>query len=187
MKKLLMILGAGVLLANSASAVSLSWKSDAMSFDGTALKSLTTGITAYVVYLSSGSLSTSYKIDDDFSAASVGTVVSSVSKTSKGSAAVGTFQFDYGAYNNNDKFAMIVSYAASDGKTYWNVSETINTLSGISDELSTPTDWNTFAVNNSKGTPGTASGGSGWTAVPEPSTAALALAGLALLLKRRKA
>ena len=49
MKKLLMILGAGVLLANSASAVSLSWKSDAMSFDGTALKSLTTGITAYVV------------------------------------------------------------------------------------------------------------------------------------------
>ena len=29
--------------------------------------------------------------------------------------------------------------------------------------------------------------GGGWTAVPEPSTAALALAGLALLLKRRKA
>ena len=29
--------------------------------------------------------------------------------------------------------------------------------------------------------------GGGWAAVPEPSTAALALAGLALLLKRRKA
>ncbi len=79
-------------------------------------------------------------------------------------------------------FAMLVT-TVQDGKTYYWASDTYT----VSD---TDTNWNgtsqTYTMNV---TPANAMGANGekWTAVPEPSTAALALAGLALLLKRRKA
>ena len=187
MKKYLTIL-ALVGLVSSASAVSVEWKSAAVSFGGEVLKK-DTAVTGYLVYLASGSLASTYKIDDSFTAASVGTIVSSdTDGTSKGGNSQGVFQFDFGSYDNGDKFALVISYAAPDGKKYWNLSETINTLAGISDETSSPTEFSNFAVNSSSSsTPGKMSGGSGWTAVPEPSTAMLALAGLALLIKRRRA
>ena len=78
---------------------------------------------------------------------------------------------------------------SNEGKTYFNLSSSTYTMSGLSDELSTPTAAS-FAFNYGGPTESTkVSSGSGWVqaAVPEPSTAALALAGLALLLKRRKA
>ena len=77
---------------------------------------------------------------------------------------------------------------AAEGKTYYNLSTTTYTLSSIADNTSTETmstassfTWTTGEDSSSL------KAGGGWTAVPEPSTAALALAGLALLLKRRKA
>ena len=85
---------------------------------------------------------------------------------------------------------MLLSYT-KEGKTYYNISSTTYTLSGYTDATSTPDPYNltpsnqTYTMADASTTK--VSPGGGWTAVPEPSTAALALAGLALLLKRRKA
>ena len=163
----------------------------ALSFGETSLKK-NTDVMGYLVYLSSGSLATTYTIDDSFTAASVGTIVSTdTDGTNKGSASTASFQIEAGTYSNGDAFAFVASYTTG-GKTYWNISSTVQTLSGLddSDPRVNPAEWNSFAVNTAiASVPGKASGGSGWTAaaVPEPSTAMLALAGLALLIKRRKA
>ena len=172
-----------------ASAASVDWASAAMSFGDDSLKK-NPDVKGYIVYLSSGSLLSSYTIDDSFSASSVGTIVSSAEDgTTKGAYVFNSFNIDPSKYGNGDSFAFVASYV-SEGKTYWNLSSTINTLAGLddSDPRVNPTAWDDFEVASSvAGATGKLSGGGGWTAVPEPSTAALALAGLALLLKRRKA
>ena len=181
-------IAAFALFANLASGASVDWATAAMTFGEASLKK-DTGVTGYLVYLASGSLGASYTIDESFAASKVGTVVDSCEGTTKGSYVFGSFQIDSEKYGNGDSFAVVMSYV-SGGKTYWNLSETVNTLAGLdeTDPRVNPTEWTDFAVNSSvAGETGKASGGSGWTAVPEPSTAALALAGLALLLKRRKA
>ena len=83
----------------------------------------------------------------------------------------------------------MLSYV-SGGKTYYNLGSETYTVSGMADSTSSLNAFkpaaSTFSYgSSSEGT--SVSAGSGWVAVPEPSTAALALAGLALLLKRRKA
>ncbi len=176
-------------LASMANAASVDWTTGALSFGGTELKK-NTDVKGYLVYLSSGSLASTYTIDDSFSAASVGTVVASdTDGTNKGSLLTGSLSVTTLGYSNGDVFAFVASYKA-DGKTYWNISETLNTLSGVdpNDPTVSPADFTAYSMSSTvAGETGKASGGSGWTAVPEPSTAALALAGLALLLKRRKA
>ena len=186
MKKFVSALALMFAMTMTASAVSIAWSSSAVAFgSGDPLKK-DTGVTAYLVYLDSGSFGT-YKITDTFTAASIGTVVSTdTDGTNKGAASTGTFQFDYGSYVDGDKFGLVLSYA-SGGKTYWNLSENVQTLSGITSEIATPTAWDDYSVSTSVSASSSASAGSGWTAVPEPSTAMLALAGLALLLKRRRA
>lgn len=177
-----------VLTAVSVSATSVDWKSNALSFDTTELKK-STAVVGYLVYLTSGALSTSYKMDESFSAATVGTVVSTDSDgANKGGQVTGTAEWDYGTYVNGNAFALVLSYADSvSGKTYWQISSTVNKLSGISDETSIPTAFNNYDGSSTVSSGSSISAGGGWVAVPEPSTAALALAGLALLLKRRKA
>jgi len=81
----------------------------------------------------------------------------------------------------------------SEGKTYYNYSANIYTVSGIDPDVgdaSTLGDATfTFDMNTKTTLSGgqSATAGGGWTVVPEPSTAMLALAGLALLIKRRRA
>ena len=185
MKKLLS-LALVALIALSANAASIAWKSTALSFDGATLKS-NTSVVGYLIYLgNSASLDASYAITDSFDASSIGTVAQTDSNGTAKAGQVGeTLQFAFGSYQNNDAFALLVSYT-TEGKTYWNLSSTINSLSGLSDELSTPADFTTFAFNNATAENGTLKAGGGWTAVPEPASAMLALAGVAMLIRRRK-
>ena len=83
----------------------------------------------------------------------------------------------------------VLSYKSGDD-TYWNVSSSVYELTQANidalREDGTALPDSSFAFSNSVSS-GSGSVGGGWAQVPEPSTAALALAGLALLLKRRKA
>lgn len=185
MKKTFLAMAALAMMTTSASALSFQWSSNILKFDGSNLKSVT-DVTGYVLYLGSGVSTLESSYEGDSLPAVIGTQVDTKSATAATSKVLKTFEFDYGTYNNGDSFAMVVSYS-KDGEMYWNISETVYTLSGIADET-TDLSNAVFTFNNGTATPSSSvSTGGGWTAVPEPSTAALALAGLALLLKRRKA
>lgn len=182
---------AGILLASNSYGLSFNWGSSAaIKFDGTNLKS-TTDVTGYLFYLGSGeALDSSYGLSESGIDSSIGTQVSEKNKTSAYSKITGTYTFDVGSKVNGDTFAMLLVYTgAADGKTYYNLSSDVYTLSGIPEEnpdVATLSAAN-FTFSDGKSSSTSISGGGGWVAVPEPSTAALALAGLALLLKRRKA
>ena len=109
--------------------------------------------------------------------------------TSKMSKIQSSWTIDTDNYSNGDTFAVLLKYTgASDGKVYFNLSSALVTMEGVS--LDPPVNANntssafSYSTSSEKGK---LTAGGGWTAVPEPSTAALALAGLALLIKRRRA
>ena len=190
MKKTFLTIALMGMLASSASALSFNWGASSISFDGTVLKK-SEAVTGYLIYLSSGSYSTTTLTDtstgESIAKGIGGTLVSTSSTATSNAGKLTTkFSFDYGTYGNDDVFGMVLVY--NDGTdNYYNMSSSTYTLAGIADETSSPDAANfTFSFSNSD-KDGTLSSGGGWTAVPEPSTAALALAGLALLLKRRKA
>ena len=114
----------------------------------------------------------------------------SATGTTSKAANAGTYTLTEGSDKNGDVFGMLLSYT-SGGKTYYNIAATTYTLSGFADATSTVDSYKlaasamTYTTADASTTK--AAPGGGWTVVPEPSTAALALAGLALLLKRRKA
>ena len=94
-------------------------------------------------------------------------------------------------YDNGDAFALVMSYVSED-TTYWNISSVINTLSGLdsSDPRVNPADFNDYTASNTiVGKTGTLTAGSGWTAaaVPEPGIACMALLGIGMMIKRRRA
>ena len=191
MKKVLSLLAAFGLVA-SASAASLVWSVNAIAFNGATLKS-DTSLTAYLVYLGNGgSLADSY---DTATIASSLTTVSTASGTTSRGIATSTYNMtvdgDDWTVLNGDVYGVLLSYADSaSGKTYYNLASTTYTVSGIADERSSLSNYTLTAASQNYTTADDSStirAGGGWTAVPEPSTAALALAGLALLLKRRKA
>ena len=177
------------MLASVASALSFDWSTaDLVEYGGETLKNA--AVSGYVIYLESGSYATSYAINKDTTAESLansmGTVVGTTSGTTRKGLLTDTATFTYGTYKNDDVFGLLLAYTV-DSKTYFNIASSTYTLSNIADETSTPPDAE-FAVSFSgPSSKSSVSAGGGWTAVPEPSTAALALAGLALLLKRRKA
>ena len=187
MKKLVLTT---VILASAfaLNAASVAWKSFALSFGSDALKS-NSNVTGYLVLLSGSALASPYDFDDAFDASKVGTLVGSDEDgTSKGSLINGTL--DLTGASNGQTYALLAKYV-SDGKTYWNLSSTVNTLSGLDpdDIRVNPAAWDNFAFGNTVvGESATLTAGAGWTlAVPEPATGALALAGVALLFKRRRA
>ena len=173
--------------AVSAQAAQIAWNLTAIKFDGSTITSAGTEFTASLFYLGNGgSLATTYT-KADIEALNV---VESVSGTNTKGANNGTYTLTVGSDKNGDVFGMLLSYTTG-GKTYYNISSTTYTLSGFADATSTVDKYNLTAANMTYTTADAsttkASPGGGWTVVPEPSTAALALAGLALLLKRRKA
>ena len=188
-------------ITTSASAVTLSWASaTAMKFDGSNLKS-DTGVSGYLIYLGTSDLADSYSVTKSSTAETIISSIGTNTGSSKtGSNAMsklsGSFDFNYsdGYANDSSKFALLLTYV-KDGTTYFNLSSAAYTLSGGNDEdvanqipLQDPNNASFAFSYGSAGESKTLSKGGGWTvAVPEPSTAMLALAGLALLIKRRRA
>jgi hypothetical protein len=186
MKKLLS-LALVALVAISAQAAFIEWSTVAITFGGTTLKN-NTSVAGYLIALDGSSLAT-YDLVEGFSATSIGTVVESKSGTPKSGKFTGNS--DISAYSNGDAFAFLITY--NDGTdTYYNLSSTVNVLAGLdpTDSTVAPATWGNFAVNGAMNeTAGTLTAGGGWTkavAVPEPASAMLALAGVAMLIRRRK-
>ena len=184
MKKLIIL--ATVLMAGFANAASISWQLNTaakVTFDGS---SVAKKGTAYVVFLGSDTLS-GLSYADVIAKTQVGdSYTTSLGQVTKKNVAVDSV-------DGLGNYAFYMTYEA-DNKTYYNVSTTVYSLTAANvDALlneGTMLPASSFAFTDSK--PGTtmatasASGG-GWVAVPEPASAALALAGLAMLIKRRKA
>ncbi len=181
-----------------ASAVTLAWSAAGVKFDGNTLKS-STDVTGYLIYLGTSSYADSYAVSKESTVdsviSSIGTKVDTKNKTSAVGKISGAWTFDYGdTYSNGDNFAVLLTYVSS-GTTYYNLASAVVTLAGGNDvDLSTdtpatdPSDVSASFSFATAGEKNSLSKGGGWTvAVPEPSTAMLALAGLALLIKRRRA
>ncbi len=188
MKKDILTLFVVAACATSVQAASITWSAASVKFGTTALKS-SSAVTGYLVYLGyNGTLANSYSLSDLPNIAS-GKVAEKTGTSAMSQLSGGDFDVPVDTYKNGDNFAMLLSF--NDGKkTWWNLSSTVYTIAGLADATST--------LEAAKFGPGfdyattTASGssvakGGGWVAVPEPSTAMLALAGLALLIKRRRA
>ena len=185
------------LMATTASAVTFNWAATGVSFEGSRLNN-STAVTGYLIYLTE-SFADSYTVTKSSTAdsiiSSIGQKVDSKSKTSAVGKINGEWTFNYSdGYSNGNSFAVLLTYT-NEGKTYFNLSSAVITLEGGNDAdvaSQTPaTDPTAKTASFSFATAGEKNSiakGGGWTiAVPEPSTAALALAGLAMLLKRRKA
>ena len=181
MKKLLVFSILALAVCAQAATVKWNWKSDAVvKFDSTSVGG---NATAYLLFIGDESVS-KYTFNEYVEMAS-----SAVTTASTKVGKVNTSGVTVDATPGN--FVTMLSYKSGDD-TYWNVSSSVYTLtqSGIDDltNSGTPLPDSSFSFSNTvKTEAGSGTVGGGWAMVPEPSTAALALAGLALLLKRRKA
>ena len=184
MKKALIL--ATLLVAGATQAATLTWgwkSSAAVKFDTTALGSAGT---AYLLFIGNDS------VNDYTFAQYVAMASDDTSDQYVTSAATKVGKINVAAVQTQDtpgNFVSVLSFV-SEGKTYWNVSSSVYELTAANikalDEEGTALPDSSFAFSSSVSS-GSGSVGGGWAQVPEPSTAALALAGLALLLKRRKA
>jgi len=193
MKKTIAII-VSTLMAFGSHAASFSWGtgSTKVAFDGS---TLTSGATVYLVQLSDSGLNDLYTISYD--APGSITPAASVQNTAPMTTGrnVGAVSATYRDNNlaNGMKYGAYITY--NDGTdTWYNFSSSLYEVSGLvngTEILST-----TFAFDFGTKTEITADGmtPSGWTkiniaspSVPEPATGALALAGVALLFRRRKA
>lgn len=186
MKKLLS-LAAIALVAGAASAVTMQWSTaSAVQFGGSNLKS-NNNVTGYLIALSA--FEDSYTLDDTFDFSDVGTKVDDKVGTSAMSKVNKTWTIDTDQYGNGDTFALLLKYV-KDGDTYWNLSSNFATISGMTVDPPVNAANTTNAFSYGTGTEGILTAGGGWSKVkpvPEPATGALALAGIALLFRRRKA
>lgn len=181
MKKLLSLLFL-VSLTISVNAATFKWASSAISFGSDKVKK---DATAYLIFIGDKTLgSEGYTFDDIIAK----TALKSTSTTSMSKISVDPV--DSGS-NNVGNFVSYVTFT-SGTDTYYNVSSSTYTITAAQYQALmnegtslADTDFAFSSTVNAKGTPGTIGGG--WYAVPEPATGALALAGVALLFRRRKA
>ena len=180
------------LVAVSASAASFDWGtgSTKVSFGGTAVTTAN-GAMGYLVLLTGTTLEASV-IEDAISAPSY---VSSKANTSTGVAAIKgriTGTYESSDIANGQNYGMYITYTDADGATWYNFSSTVYTASGVADATSSldPAYFAfDFTTQNEVSNGDAITAGKGWykaVAVPEPASAMLALAGVAMLIRRRK-
>ena len=194
MKKTILALVCGMAL--NASAVSFQWSSSAqVSFGESLVSALNPATyTAQLVYLGSDGVWTDVTITDDglsmAKETTVGSAVTSISgKTgafAKQNSRVSGSTVDGVA---GGVYGLFLTYIDSSNVKWYNISATTFTVPADANDstvgLSQAFEFGSTKTTMASGKP--VSSGSGWVAVPEPSTAMLALAGLALLIKRRRA
>lgn len=197
MKKLIAMLVA--VLAASTQAASFNWGTGTVkaSFDGTAFTTADYTVTAYLVYLADGDTSSMFTVDYTAPGAINAVVGNATAKpaTTGSNANKGKVKgkFDDALVANGNTFGMYLKYTDASGVSWFNFSSDTYTVSGLSTGGEVLDDavytFNFDSKTEIKNSSQTVSAGGGWhsIAVPEPSTAALALAGLALLIKRRRA
>ena len=187
MKKILIAMLAS--LAAYTQASTINWGADSAIYFGT--EKVKGGVTAYLVNLGtsdSWSAIDIASINDEYTA--VVDVKTSAATTSK---VVGKKVVEPGEVVGGSKlvdgstyFGQILFYKSGD-ETFYNIGpsylfDTTITDPDIYDGTLETFNWRTTTVGSNSDKVA-----QGWVAVPEPSTAMLALAGLALLIKRRRA
>ena len=203
------LLAITMLMATSSQAVSFKWASNGkVTFGGTEVASLTPNTyTALLVNLGAGSWGTTTISESGLTLAQTtkttadsqtsiqgktGTLGSKSNSTFSGTFnhAIGSTTGDY-TVAAGDVFGVMLTYTDSANKTWYSLSTNTYTLDPAATDISTLSAASfTFTDSKNEVDSGSSVSAGGWyTAkpVPEPSTAALALAGLALLLKRRRA
>ena len=189
MKKLLTI-AVIALVAGAASAVTMQWAASGISFGGSKVGK-TSDVVGYLI--ATESLGGPYTVDSSFSASDVGTQVDTYEGTTATSQLKNSWTIDTDSYGNGDTFAVLLKYV-KDGDTYWILSSALVTMSGMATDPPANANNVTASFSYGNGTDPTLTSGGGWVkakpstpVVPEPATGALALAGVALLFRRRKA
>ena len=201
MKKAFTAIAALALTIGAASALSFSWgTSTAITFNGTKLNSaaLAAPATVELIYLGTDkawSVDESGLVTDE--AVNTGSITVTGGAANRGKASgllekthLDTFA-DGSKFDNGSAFGVLITYTDTEGNVWYNLSSNTFTLSGVADNT-TAIEKQTFNfawTNDESGAEAPTAGGGWWTApaVPEPVSAGLALAGIALLLKRRRA
>ena len=201
MKKAFTAIAVLALTIGAASALSFNWTTGSkITFNGTVLNTaaLAAPATVELIYLGTDkawSFDESGLVTDEAVSTGAITTTGLAAKRGYGN---GTLDKLYGAsyadgstVGSGNVFGVLITYTDTEGNVWYNLSGNTFTITGATDDT-----WNVlkqtfdFAwTNDESGAEAPTAGGGWWTApaVPEPVSAGLALAGIALLLKRRRA
>ena len=201
MKKAFTAIAVLALTIGAASALGFQWAtSSAITINGTKLNSaaLAASATVELIYLGTDN---AWSFDDlgvpTDEVANTGSITTTglASKRGYGNGKLdkllGSDFADGSKLGNGNVFGVLITYTDADGAVWYNLSSNTFTLSNAADDGAViDQQYFDFAwTNDESGADAPTAGGGWWTApaVPEPVSAGLALAGLALLLKRRRA
>ena len=176
----------------SSFAATVNWGIGASYFDTT--KIAKNDATAYLVYLGPSSSWSDYGTDTIVEIAKSGSTENASAKSLANGGASGSLEMTVGStytLNGTSVTAPAASnfgllYVKGTGADAYYYTGSIYSFSEA-DTAHYNATLKTYTWKDDKVASNSSSSAQGWVAVPEPSTAALALAGLALLLKRRKA
>ena len=201
MKKAFTAIAVLALTIGAASALSFNWTTGSkITFNGTVLNTaaLAAPATVELIYLGTDkawSFDESGLVTDEV--ANTGAVAVTGGAANKGKASgtiektLGDSFADGSTFGNGNVFGVLITYTDTEGKVWYNLSSNTYTLSGadMNGSVIDKAFFNFAWTNDESGAEAPTAGGGWWTAptVPEPVSAGLALAGIALLLKRRRA